>query len=109
FVRGRIEDVRPAPGRMRWIRVGGVPGLDWTPGQQVRVHVADIAALRTWISGAVRDALRTYSVWDYDRAAGVMRLCVMDPPTTCSPGRRRPRSRSPRCSAPQSRTFPCTV
>ncbi len=78
FVRGRIEDVRPAPGRMRWIRVGGVPGLDWTPGQQVRVHVADITALRTWISGAVRDALRTYSVWDYDRAAGVMQLCVMD-------------------------------
>ncbi|QKW35727.1 siderophore-interacting protein [Actinomadura sp. NAK00032] len=78
FVRGRIEDVRPAPGRMRWIRVGGVPGLDWTPGQQVRVHVADITSARTWVSGAVRNALRTYSVWEYDASAGVLELCVMD-------------------------------
>jgi hypothetical protein len=59
FVRGRVEDVRPATGRMRWIRIGGVPGLDWTPGQQVRVHVADITSARTWVSGAVRNALRT--------------------------------------------------
>ncbi|TDD67455.1 siderophore-interacting protein [Actinomadura rubrisoli] len=78
FVRGRVEDVRPAPGRMRWIRVGGVPGLDWTPGQQVRVHVADITAARTWVSGAFMNALRTYSVWDYDASSGVMELCVMD-------------------------------
>lgn len=78
FVRGRIDEVRPAPGRMRWVRVGGVPGLDWTPGQQVRVHVADITAARTWVSGAVRNALRTYSVWDYDAAAGVMELYVLD-------------------------------
>jgi hypothetical protein len=33
FVRGRVEDVSPGPGRMRWIEVTGVPGLDWTPGQ----------------------------------------------------------------------------
>ncbi|TDD23079.1 siderophore-interacting protein [Actinomadura sp. KC06] len=78
FVRGRIEEIRPAPGRMRWIRVGGVPGLAWTPGQQVRLHVADITAARTWVSGAVRHALRTYSVWDYDADADVMELCVMD-------------------------------
>ncbi|WP_433469052.1 siderophore-interacting protein [Spirillospora sp. CA-128828] len=78
FVRGRVEDVRPAPGRMRWIRVGGVQGLAWTPGQQVRVHVADITSAGTWVSGAVRNALRTYSVWEYDASAGVMELCVMD-------------------------------
>jgi NADPH-dependent ferric siderophore reductase len=78
FVRGRVEDVSPGPGRMRWIGVAGVPGLDWTPGQQVRVHVADITSTRTWVSGSVLHALRTYSVWDYDASAGVMRLCVMD-------------------------------
>jgi NADPH-dependent ferric siderophore reductase len=78
FVRGRVEDVRPGPGSMRWIRIGDVPGLDWTPGQQVRLHVADVTSVRTWVSGAVRDALRTYSVWDYDASAGVMELCVMD-------------------------------
>ncbi|MCQ0021310.1 siderophore-interacting protein [Actinomadura madurae] len=78
FVRGRVEEVTPGPGRMRWIAVAGVPGLDWTPGQQVRVHVADITSARTWVSGAVLQSLRTYSVWDYDASAGVMRLCVMD-------------------------------
>ncbi|TDD79408.1 siderophore-interacting protein [Actinomadura darangshiensis] len=78
FVRGRVEDTRPGPGRMRWIRIGGVPGLDWTPGQQVRVHVADITSARTWVSGAVRNALRTYSVWEYDASAGAMELCVLD-------------------------------
>ncbi|WUI03824.1 siderophore-interacting protein [Spirillospora sp. NBC_00431] len=78
FARGRIEEVRPAPGRMRWIRIGGVPRLDWTPGQQVRMHVLDITSARAWVSGAVRHALRTCSVWDYDAAAGVMELCVMD-------------------------------
>ncbi|MFI0483631.1 siderophore-interacting protein [Actinomadura sp. 9N215] len=78
FVRGRIEEVRPGPGRMRWIRIGGVPGLDWTPGQQVRMHVVNVTAARTWVSGAVLHALRTYSVWEYDADAGVMELCVMD-------------------------------
>ncbi|WP_231332256.1 siderophore-interacting protein [Actinomadura graeca] len=78
FVRGRVEDVRPATERMRWITIGGVPGLEWTPGQQVRVHVQDISAARTWVSGAFLHALRTYSVWDYDGAAGVMELCILD-------------------------------
>jgi NADPH-dependent ferric siderophore reductase len=58
FVRGRVEDARSAPGRMRWIGIGGVPGLDWTPGQHVRVHMADLTSARTWVSGKVRDALR---------------------------------------------------
>ncbi|WP_242887926.1 siderophore-interacting protein [Actinomadura litoris] len=80
FARGRVREVRRAEGRGRWIgiRIGDAPGLDWTPGQQVRVHVADITATRTWVSGAVRHALRTYSVWDYDASAGVLELYVLD-------------------------------
>ncbi|GAA2124026.1 hypothetical protein GCM10009727_11080 [Actinomadura napierensis] len=78
FVRGRVEDVRQAPGRMRWISIGGVPGLEWKPGQHIRLHVVDITSARTWISGKARDALRTYSVWDYDATSGVLELCVMD-------------------------------
>ncbi|WP_171064234.1 hypothetical protein [Actinomadura soli] len=35
------------------VGVGGVPGLAWTPGQQIRLHVADVTAARTWVSGAV--------------------------------------------------------
>lgn len=94
FVRGRVEHVRPGPGRMRWIRVGGVPGLDWTPGQQVRVHVADITSARTWVSGAVRHALRTYSVWDYDAFSGAVELCVMEHEAG-GPGTRWARDASP--------------
>ncbi|WP_242902475.1 siderophore-interacting protein [Actinomadura terrae] len=80
FVRGRVREVRRAEGRGRWIgiRIGDVPSLDWTPGQQVRVHVADITTTRTWLSGAVRHALRTYSVWDYDASAAELELYVLD-------------------------------
>src|SRR3954451_742832 len=58
FVRGRVEDARSAPGRMRWIGIGGVRGLDWTAGQHVRVHMADLTSAPTWVSGKVRDAVR---------------------------------------------------
>jgi NADPH-dependent ferric siderophore reductase len=77
FVRGRVEEVRPAARRMRHVRISGVPGLAWTPGQQVRVNVSDLFAARTWLRG-MRDALRTYSVWDYDPDAGALELRVMD-------------------------------
>ncbi|MFC6882400.1 siderophore-interacting protein [Actinomadura yumaensis] len=78
FTRGRVEEVRSLTPRMRLVRVGGVPGLSWRPGQHVRLHVADLLAARTWLSGAIRDILRTYSVWAYDPDAGVLDLCVYD-------------------------------
>ena len=71
FVRGRIEDVRPAPGRMRWIRVGGVPGGDRKPGQQGRVPVGAIPARRTGISGAGssrREPFEPEPFWPFEAA-----------------------------------------
>jgi NADPH-dependent ferric siderophore reductase len=73
-VRGRVGEV-DRDGRMWLIRVEGVPGLDWKPGQHVRVHVNDLREPQTWLRP--RDLLRTYSIWDYD-ADGTLDLRVLD-------------------------------
>jgi NADPH-dependent ferric siderophore reductase len=77
---GAIEDVEQVTPRMRRVRMSGtaIKGLGWRPGQQVRLHVNDILAARTWLSGAVRDVLRTYSIWDCDPAAGTLDLVMLD-------------------------------
>ncbi|GAA3233612.1 siderophore-interacting protein [Actinocorallia longicatena] len=74
FVRGTVLDVSPAAGRMRAVRAGGVPGLAWRPGQQVRLHVNDLFAARSLLRPG--DILRTYSVWDYD--GDVLELRILD-------------------------------
>ena len=63
LVRGTVESVGRATPRMRAVRVTA-PGLDWTPGQQIRVLVG---------SGLL-GARRTYSVWDYDGEALDLRV-----------------------------------
>lgn len=80
FVHGTVVETQDIAARTRRVRVTGeaLRGLDWTPGQHVRLQVADLAAPRTWLGG-LRDALRTYSVWDYDER-GWLDLCVLDHP-----------------------------
>ncbi|GAA4563805.1 siderophore-interacting protein [Planotetraspora kaengkrachanensis] len=80
FLVGVIEDVRLLTPRMRRVRICGpaLKGLSWTPGQQVRVHVTDMFAARTWLRGAVGDVLRTYSIWAADADAGTLDLIVFD-------------------------------
>lgn len=60
--------------RIRAVRLRAA-GLDWTPGQQVR-----IAVVPPWTGAAVRtgfrDVLRTYSVWDYDGEVLDLRVLV---------------------------------
>ena len=73
FRAARVAEISPVAGRMRRITLA-VPELDWAPGQHVRVCVGTAAARATWLSGP----RRTYSVWDYDRAAGRLQLCVLD-------------------------------
>ena len=53
---------------MRRVRVGGdgLADLAWTPGRHVRLVLNDVFAARTWLTGGVGDALRTYSVWHHD-------------------------------------------
>jgi NADPH-dependent ferric siderophore reductase len=71
FRTGRVTDVRPVAARMSRITLA-VPELPWSPGQQVRVCVGNIAAPASWLDGL----RRTYSVWDYDGA--LLQLCVLD-------------------------------
>ncbi|GAB2817754.1 hypothetical protein GCM10022221_14500 [Actinocorallia aurea] len=68
LVRGTVAAAEDAGGRWRRVRIEGVPGLDWKPGQQIRVQVGELS-----LRGAF-DLLRTYSVWDYDGDAIELRV-----------------------------------
>jgi NADPH-dependent ferric siderophore reductase len=54
LLRATVTDVETVTPRMRRIRIAGesLRGLDWLPGQHIRVHVDALS-------------LRAYSVWDY--------------------------------------------
>jgi len=71
---------------MRRVRIEGddVARLPWTPGQHVRVHVADMSNPRNWLRP--RDMLRTYSIWQRD--GGAIELCALDHDDTAGPGAR---------------------
>jgi NADPH-dependent ferric siderophore reductase len=68
FLRGTVDAVEDLTRRMRRIRITGeaLRGMDWVPGQHVRVRVGTVT-------------LRTYSIWDYDDH-GRVDLCVLDHP-----------------------------
>jgi NADPH-dependent ferric siderophore reductase len=72
FVRGTLELNEPFAGRIRRITITGpaLLGLEWRPGQHVRVHVG------TTEPGLLPGPLRTYSVWDY--RTDTIDLCVLD-------------------------------
>ena len=74
FRHGTVEAVDSITGRMRRIRITGesLRDLDWSPGQHIRLRVGDLVR-------GFRDALRTYSIWDYDDR-GRLDLCVFDHP-----------------------------
>ena len=61
FVRGTVTTTDLVTPRMRRITIAA-PGLEWTPGQHIRV-AADGLLTR-----------RTYSVWDYDGSALELRV-----------------------------------
>ncbi|WP_238011690.1 siderophore-interacting protein [Dactylosporangium sp. AC04546] len=68
LVRTTVAGTEPVTPRMRRIRCTGdaLRGLDWAPGQHVRVRVEGMT-------------LRTYSVWDYADGEH-LDLCVFDQP-----------------------------
>jgi NADPH-dependent ferric siderophore reductase len=76
LVTATVAEVAPAAARMRRVRLR-VPDLDWTPGQHVRVLLGDPVSWQAVRSG-FRDLLRTYTVLDLDRPAGLLDLCVLD-------------------------------
>ena len=63
FIQGTAIAAEPITPRMRRITIAA-PGLDWTPGQHIRL-VAEGLVTR-----------RTYSVWDYDGSS--LELYVLD-------------------------------
>lgn len=70
--RGRVLATEMVTHRMRRIRIADptLRRLPWQPGQHVRVHVIPQERYS-------HDALRTYSVWQYDAEAGIIDLCVL--------------------------------
>lgn len=72
FLRGEVERNESFAGRLRLITITGdrMRGLEWLPGQHVRVHVGESEP------GILPGPLRTYSVWDYRDDA--IDLCVLD-------------------------------
>jgi hypothetical protein len=59
----RVHTVEQRAPRMRLITLTGpaLAGLEWVPGQHVRLQVGAGPAAVDWLLGT----LRTYSVWDY--------------------------------------------
>jgi NADPH-dependent ferric siderophore reductase len=70
-----VTEIETIARRMRRIRIEGddIARLTCIPGQQVRVHVADMRSPRSWLRP--QDLLRTYSVWQHDDG---IELCVLD-------------------------------
>ncbi len=68
YVRGQVELNERYTGRIRRITITGLGlrGLEWRPGQHVRVQVGN----------GRPGPLRTYSVWDY--RIDTIDLCVLD-------------------------------
>jgi NADPH-dependent ferric siderophore reductase len=78
FLHGTVDAVEDITPRMRRIRIIGesLRGLTWVPGQHIRLRVGNLSGPQTWIRG-FRDALRTYSIWDYDDY-GRLDVCILD-------------------------------
>ncbi|HEX4704628.1 MAG TPA: siderophore-interacting protein [Pseudonocardiaceae bacterium] len=72
YLHGQVELNEPYTGRIRRITITGpaLLGLDWRPGQHVRVHVGDVGPRSR------PGPLRTYSIWDY--RTDTIDLCVLD-------------------------------
>ncbi len=77
FLEGQVLETEQIAARMRRIRIGGpaLRGLNWSPGQQIRIATGDPEA--EGIMGRIGD-LRTYSVWHYDPDAAEIHICVLD-------------------------------
>ncbi|MFG1925954.1 siderophore-interacting protein [Cryptosporangium sp. NPDC048952] len=70
----RVDTVERWAPRLRLITLTGpaLAGLDWLPGQHVRLRVAAAPAAIDWLLGT----LRTYTVWDYHEQR--LQLLVFD-------------------------------
>jgi NADPH-dependent ferric siderophore reductase len=91
FLSASISEIEQVTPRMRRIRFEGprLQGLNWTPGQHVRLQVAGLG--ESFLRLHPHDALRTYSIYDADPELGTLDIVMLShggEPDTVTPARR---------------------
>jgi NADPH-dependent ferric siderophore reductase len=86
-----ISETEQLTPRLRRIRFEGprLQGLNWTPGQHIRLQVAGLS--ESFLRLHPHDALRTYSIYDADPEAGTLDIVMLDhggEPDVTTPARR---------------------
>jgi NADPH-dependent ferric siderophore reductase len=91
FLSAEISEIQQLTPRLRRIRFEGprLQGLNWTPGQHIRLQVAGLG--ESFLRLHPHDALRTYSVYDADADLGTLDIVMLDhggEPDVATPARR---------------------
>jgi NADPH-dependent ferric siderophore reductase len=86
-----ISEIEQLTPRLRRIRFEGsrLQGLNWTPGQHIRLQVAGLG--ESFLRLHPHDALRTYSIYDADPELGTLDVVMLDhggEPDVTTPARR---------------------
>jgi NADPH-dependent ferric siderophore reductase len=91
FLSAAVSEIEQLTPRMRRIRFDGprLRGLQWTPGQHIRLQVAGLG--ESVLRLHPHDALRTYSIFDADPDLGTLDIVMLDhdsDPESVTPARR---------------------
>jgi NADPH-dependent ferric siderophore reductase len=91
FLSAEISEIEKLTPRLRRIRFEGprLKGLKWTPGQHIRLQVANLG--ESFLRLHPHDALRTYSIYDADPDGGTLDIVMLDhggEPDVVTPARR---------------------
>jgi NADPH-dependent ferric siderophore reductase len=91
FLSAEISEIEQLTPRLRRIRFEGprLQGLNWTPGQHIRLQVAGLG--ESFLRLHPHDALRTYSIYDADPELGTLDIVMLDhggEPDVTTPARR---------------------
>jgi NADPH-dependent ferric siderophore reductase len=91
FLSAEISEIEQLTPRLRRIRFEGsrLQGLNWTPGQHIRLQVAGLG--ESFLRLHPHDALRTYSIYEADPDLGTLDIVMLDhggEPDVTTPARR---------------------
>jgi NADPH-dependent ferric siderophore reductase len=91
FLSAEVSEIEQLTPRLRRIQFDGprLRGLNWTPGQHIRLQVAGLG--EAFLRLHPHDALRTYSIYDADPDLGTLDIVMLDhggDPETVTPARR---------------------
>jgi NADPH-dependent ferric siderophore reductase len=91
FLSASVSETERLTPRLRRIRFGGprLRGLNWTPGQHIRLQVAGLG--ESFLRLHPHDALRTFSIYDADPDLGALDIVMFDhggDPESLPPARR---------------------